>query len=397
MQIPLLSVVIPTKNRMRYTIHSIRSILSIEDPELELVISDNSASDELGCWISAQINDSRLRYRYISEQISMTDNYNMAMNMASGLYVCTLGDDDGVNLQIMTAVRWAKSRGFDALSSKSNAGLVYFWPDFLSRTRGKGLSGKLFIEEFSGAVSKIDVETELHRCISNAGQGSLGLPRVYHGIIKRSCMLEVFSATGSYFKGVSPDIYGAVIVSKYLKNACAVDYPLTIGGNSGKSNSGRAAQGTHKGSLKDDPHMKPYRDLIWPDGVPGFFCVETGWASAAIEAINSSGRKDLLPHFDYALLHAICAFRHSNYLALILECYNNLLATQNKNRIFGYLDLARGLVIVSFRFGKHVLAKLLPSLFRSRRVEYGHLQDIDEAAQSALKHLREKGSTFDLA
>ncbi len=328
----------------------------------------------------------------------MTENYNMAMSMASGIYVCTLGDDDSVNPEIMNAVRWAKSRDIDALSSKSNSGMVYFWPDFLSRTRGSGLSGKLFIEEFTGAVSKIDVEAELLRCFSNAGQGSLGLPRVYHGIIKRACLLAVLSATGTYFKGVSPDVYGAIVVSKYLKNAFTIDYPLTIGGSSGGSNAGRAAQGTHKGSLKDDPHMKPYRDLIWPEGVPDFFCVETVWASASIEAINSSGRKDLLTSFEYAQLHAICAIRHPDYLSLTLKNYKNLLISQSKNLLLGYLQLVHGLMVVGFRFGMRVLERLLPRLFnKPKRIEHGHLQNIEEATQCALKYLSEKGFSFDFA
>lgn len=394
-QTPLLSIVIPTRNRMRYTMHTIQSILTIKDTELELTISDNSESDELGLWISAHIADTRLRYRYVPEPMSMTDNYNMGMSMASGKYVCTLGDDDGVNLEIMAAVRWANAKGFDALSSKSNSGLVYFWPDFLSRTRGKGLSEKLLIEEFTGAVAKVDVEAELLRCISNAGQGSLGLPRVYHGIIRRSCWLEVLSATGAYFKGVSPDVYGAIIVSKYLKDACVIDYPLTIGGCSGGSNTGRAALGTHKGKLKDDPHIKPYKSLHWPAGVPEYFSVETVWASAAIEAISASDRKDLLSYFNYALLHATCAFRHPDYLAVTLNTYNKLLASQGKNRIVGYLNLAREMVVVCFRFGKRVIDKLMPMLFKTRRIEHHHLQNIDEAAQSALRHLKERGAPFE--
>lgn len=395
-QTPLLSVVMPTKDRMRYAVHAIRSILSVNDLELELVVSDNSESDELSRWVSAHVRDARFRYRRVPEQMSMTDNYNAAMNMASGLYVCTLGDDDGVNPNLMAAVRWAKSKGLDALSSRSNSGLVYFWPDFISRTRGAGLAGKLLVEEFTGAVSSIDVGAELRSCVANAGQGSLGLPRVYHGIIRRSCWLEVLSATGTYFKGVSPDVYGAIIVSRYLKNACAIDYPLTIGGNSGGSNSGRAAKGTHKGNLEDDPHIQPYRNLVWPAGVPRFFSVETVWASASIEALSSSDRADLLSSFNYARLHAMCAFRHPDYLRVTLKCYSNLLAAQKRSQISGYLELAWELTIVCLRFGKHVVTRLLPALSMRKRFEYGGLRDIDEAAQTALKHLRE-GASLDLA
>lgn len=393
---PLLSIVIPTKNRVQYMIHSIQSILSINDPELELIISDNSESDTLQAWVTSQIVDSRLHYQYIPEQISMTDNFNSAMSNASGYYVCTLGDDDSVNPAIMDATRWAKSKGIDALSSKSNSGLVYFWPDFISRTRGDGLSGKLFIEKCAGGIERIDVETELSKCLSLAGQGSLGLPRVYHGIIKRECLLEVLSATGSYFKGVSPDVYGAIIVSKYLKNPCTIDYPLTISGNSGGSNAGRAARGTHKGRLRDDPHIKPFRNLIWPIGVPEFYSVQTVWASATIDALNSSGRTDLLSTYNYALLHAMCIAHHSDYIKSTLKSYNKILITQNKNLLYGYLCLTRELINVGFRFGFRILVKILPSIFSNKpiRAEHAHLKNINEASLCVLKNLKTIGITY---
>jgi hypothetical protein len=394
---PLLSVVVPTKNRMKYVLHTIASILSIEDQEMELLICDNSDSDELKIWISMNVSDSRLRYRYISDPLSMTDNYNAAMGMATGYYVCTIGDDDAVSPEIMSAARWARSKGIDALSSQSNSGLVYFWPDFFSKTRGAGLAGKLYIESFTGATRKIDVEAELVKCISNAGQGSLGLPRVYHGIVRRDCLVQLFLASGTYFKGVSPDVYGAISVSAFLQNAWTIDYPLTISGNSGGSNAGRAAKGTHKGSLEEDPHMKPYRNLNWPIGVPEFFCVESVWGSASIEALNTLGRRDLLSLYDYALLHSMCVIRHPDYLKQTLKSFNNLLAIQHANVPKAYLRLARGMAIVAYRFGRRVLARVFPKKFKLPRKEISDLENINQAGQWVSKVLNKRGSPVEFS
>ncbi len=44
---PLLSVVIPSRNRMDYAKSAIRSVLSIPCSELELVVEDNSDSNQL--------------------------------------------------------------------------------------------------------------------------------------------------------------------------------------------------------------------------------------------------------------------------------------------------------------------------------------------------------------
>ena len=47
MKTPLLSIVIPTKNRQKYALSIIQTILSIKDYALELVIQDNSDTNEL--------------------------------------------------------------------------------------------------------------------------------------------------------------------------------------------------------------------------------------------------------------------------------------------------------------------------------------------------------------
>jgi hypothetical protein len=383
---PLLSVIIPTRNRMCYIIHSIRSILSIRDPELELIISDNSESDELSGWLTAQVTDSRLKYRYIPEQISMTDNYNIAIGMAGGLYICALGDDDSVSPCILDVVRWANTNGIDALSSKSNSASVYFWPDFISRTKGGGLASKLIIEDFTGAAKRINVERELIHCIANAGQGTFGLPRLYHGIIRRECLVNAFTATAFSLRGVSPDVYGAIVVSRNINNSFTIDYPLTIGGCSGGSNTGRAAQGKHKGPLKDDPHMKPYKNLDWPTGVPEFFSVETVWASASIEAINSLGRKDLIESYNYALLHALCAIRHPDYLSLIVKSYESILEAQRRSRLLGYMDILKESICIGFRFWVRVARRIIIRLNPGRAV-YPKLSNIHEAAQCLSQHL----------
>ena len=46
--LPLLSIVIATRNRIPYAISTIESILEISDSRLELIIQDNSDSRELG-------------------------------------------------------------------------------------------------------------------------------------------------------------------------------------------------------------------------------------------------------------------------------------------------------------------------------------------------------------
>ncbi|MCK4296614.1 MAG: glycosyltransferase, partial [Candidatus Marinimicrobia bacterium] len=100
---PLLSIIIPTRNRQKYAISAITSILSISAPDLELVVQDNSDSRDLEEYIRSNVNDTRLRYNYTSTPQSMIDNFDAAIGLASGKYLCLIGDDDGVNPEIIEA------------------------------------------------------------------------------------------------------------------------------------------------------------------------------------------------------------------------------------------------------------------------------------------------------
>ncbi len=102
---PLLSVVIPTRNRQKYAISSIVSILRIPDPYLEIVVQDNSDSRDLQELLRRNVQDSRLRYNYTPDPLSFIGNFNEAVRLATGDYLCFIGDDDGVNPEIMEPTR----------------------------------------------------------------------------------------------------------------------------------------------------------------------------------------------------------------------------------------------------------------------------------------------------
>ena len=77
---PLLSVVIPTRNRFYYVKSTIRSILSIDYSNIELVVQDNSDSDELRNWINDNISDGRLKYYYCNLPLSFVANFDQAVS-----------------------------------------------------------------------------------------------------------------------------------------------------------------------------------------------------------------------------------------------------------------------------------------------------------------------------
>jgi hypothetical protein len=327
--VSLLSIVIPTRNRMAYAPSAIKSILSIPDPDLELVIQDSSDTRALERYLIEKINDPRLRYHYSTPPMSGVENFNAAAELATGEYVTFIGDDDGVNPEIMAAVRWMKSEQLDALSPTTCA--HYSWPDLVSRHFGKRHASCLYVWRFTGKRYFPDVETEMRRCVRGAGQEIGYLPKVYTGIVRKACIDQVKERTGVYFGGASPDIFGALAVANFIQRYCIVDYPLLLAGGSGKSTAGDSAKGKHIGRLEDIPHLKPEVVRNWPGVIPRFYSVETVRAQAALAALEAMGRYDLICQFNVPLLHALCALAHHDYLPLILRNYSDVTHKQGQD------------------------------------------------------------------
>lgn len=323
--LPLLSIVVPTRNRAQYAIPMIKSVLELGTTELELVIGDNSDDDSLNSWIIRHHPDPRLRYERISDPLSMTENHNRAFSRARGEYVCLIGDDDTVLPSAIAVSRWARDNHVDAVTPETP--LRYCWPDLQSRYWGARQAGRLFMDPWRVRAWKGNPASEALACLARAGQGAGWLPKTYHGIIRRSCLEELRVATGAYCYGVSPDIYLALAVSSSVRRQVCTTMPLTIPGASGKSNSGRAALRRHKGDLRSDPHMARFASLDWPAMVPRFFSVETVWAQAALEATR---RASLGNSFNFPRLYALCLLNHLDYRHEIIQSITEFSARSNR-------------------------------------------------------------------
>ena len=297
---PLLSVAIATRNRIPFAISTIQSILAIADERLELVVNDNSESRDLEDYVRANICDKRFHYRYTAPPFSSIDNFNAAIELSSGEYVCLIGDDDGVNPEIIEAADWASCKNIDALSWAWGTA-YYTWPDagepstlFTKNTA----EGHLVIKHFNGSVKCADAEVELRRIVSNGGLYYIDydLPKVYHGLMRRRCLEDIRERTGAYFGGLSPDIYAALSIACIAKCIKVVDYPLSIAGSCRDSTSiteNRLNMRTKR--LEDAPHFRDRRDqYAWDPWVPQFYAAETIWAESGITALREMGRNDLL-------------------------------------------------------------------------------------------------------
>lgn len=393
--LPLLSIVIATRNRIPYAISAIRSILDIPDPLMELVLQDNSDTRELELYVQENIKDCRFHYRYTPPPFSSIDNFNAAVELATGEYLCLIGDDDGVNPEIMKAAFWAKSNNLDAL--RPNLIASYFWPDIQSHKGLKGHVGKLFIQKFTGLISFPDANNEAKKCVRNGGLNYLDvdLPKIYHGIIRKKCMDDVRALTGDYFKGLSPDIFGALAVSKFVNRMCAIDYPLTISGTCVFSTAGDSAGGKHIGRLEDAPHLKHRSGYQWDKLIPRFYSVQTIWAESSLVALKETNRQDLLDEFNLAFLYAQCIFSHPHYARIILLNVHQTFKAKERNYLPEVTIFLYHLVAIVFKRAANSIAYRIRSRISKNVHEVSGLSDIEKATDSLVLYLAENKFVFE--
>src|SRR4030067_2467972 len=91
---PLLSIVIPTRDREEYALSCIRPLLRWKSDETEIIVQDNSCNDSLKKKLSGQIDAENIRYIHDPIRTSIIDNCDHAMLRVQGGFVTLLGDDD---------------------------------------------------------------------------------------------------------------------------------------------------------------------------------------------------------------------------------------------------------------------------------------------------------------
>jgi len=312
-ELPLLSIVIPTHNRSKYAIYSIQSILQFNNSGIELIVSDTSTDNLLQELVSEiEVSSSKVVLKYTKHKVrlDMTENHNYGISQASGEYVCLIGDDDSVSNELYAAAEWAKRNGINIITPKVSA--MYNWPDFQTKTFGNKHCTRFYLPNKVGGIVKKDTKTALMNALNNSCQGTDGLPKLYHGLVKNDLLKQLYQKTGNFFHGSSPDMSAAVGLALITDCFYEIDYPLTIPGASGGSNTGRSAMNKHKGSLSSESQTNAFIKSGWNNLIPHFFSVETVWSHAALNTLEKLA-PERVSGYSFINLYSLCEAKHADY------------------------------------------------------------------------------------
>jgi glycosyltransferase involved in cell wall biosynthesis len=223
---PLISVIIPTRERANTLLFSIKTALDQVADAYEVIVSDNFSQDNTEEVVRGFI-DSRLVYCNTGRRLSMCDNWEFALQRAKGKYIIFIGDDDAImpgaidKLQVMI---------------QDKPSLVYCWPRpvYIWPISGRGAS--ISCLPSNACPSEINLKKLARSVIKMGGARYPLLPSVYYGAVAKSVLDLMRKQTGRVFHSTQPDVFTAFAIPAFADTAINVGFAVAVVGHSPKSN-----------------------------------------------------------------------------------------------------------------------------------------------------------------
>lgn len=342
----LLSIVIPTKNRYTYLYSFIDLCATFPNKDFELVIQDNSDDNrEILTFLSRGAYDF-VSYHYDPSPLSMSQNSDLAVQHACGRYICFMGDDDLLSGKLVDFVGYMEQKDIDSAVFNTSQ---YNWPGVTHKAHR---FPNLTIRSFDGQMRKINVKRE-YRWLLRTGTVALRhMPQLYHGVVRKAILDQVYDAYGTNFPGPSPDMAICVALVPFIKKHVYYSVPLISSGASLKSSAGLGARHMHKGELKSVAFLPKDIEEKWDERIPKVWTGPTIYAQSTFEALKAGGREMDIKRFNFAYFLA--------FFDTFCEDYRELSkAYRKKNKINELLYTCYRASIFLLRAGKFVSNKLL--------------------------------------
>lgn len=329
---PLFSIIIPTKNRYHYLEYLINYFHSLNSEVIELVIQDNSNQQSTEFINKIKLmNDGRIVYLYNANPVSVIENCDAAVKNSNGEFLSMIGDDDGFLPEIIDWVQKMKNNQIDAIIPRK---AHYYWPDIINNYHS--FSGIVSFHKPDKDLTSVDCKLQLNRTLQEGGFRLNNLPRIYHGIVSRKKMDEIYTNTGSYFPGPSPDMSNAIALALYCNNVKFLNRPIIISGNSFKSTAGQGMRSAHVGKIEDIAHLPSNTALEWEKFIPKIWTGETIYAESIIKSLRKNKQSQRIIEFNKNAFYGVFLAKHPDLLG-----YTKNLIKGSKwiNTIFYYLQM----------------------------------------------------------
>jgi Glycosyl transferase family 2 len=229
---PLISVVIPTRDRPDTLQVCLRAMRHHRSPLIEIVVQDNfSGPDTRDVVVAAQQRDDRVRYARAPWPTSQRHNFELGLEAAQGEYLSIIGDDDGY---CVGSLDWLASklqdRPVDAVRWRL---LHYVWPSLSTDEEG---FANLYPGICFGGSGYRAGRPLAEQALAARTAGSWDNILVYHGMISRRVYESMREMTHNvFFPYPMPDVYAHNVIPMFCDRILQVNDIISIYGTSGHS------------------------------------------------------------------------------------------------------------------------------------------------------------------
>lgn len=250
------TVIVPTRDRAETLEATLRTCLRQTYENFEVIVSDNCSEDHTQEIVSG-LKDSRIRYLNTGSRLSMSGNFEFALQHATEGFVMFVGSDDGLMPDAIGYVdSIVKEYKVDAVSCRQ---ATYVWPDFPDQN----IAGRFVLESLRDGVEVRKTDEWIKKALSFKSFYCFDLPNLYCGFVNRKVIDRAYK-DGRYFRSITPDAYSAFASAIFLERYAFSHRPFSIAGASVKSN---GASGLHpKGDIKEAVKFIQENDIKLADG-----------------------------------------------------------------------------------------------------------------------------------
>jgi hypothetical protein len=242
----LISLLIPTRERAETLRATLRNVSAIDDPDLEIIISDNASTDETP-EIIASLHDPRIRVTRTTSRLSQRQNFEHAVAAASGDYLMMIGDDDAVLVSQWPLLRAILAeRRPDALSWPA---LFYQWPG--PEKRGGGGRLRLSRQTLFGPLVERTSDEHLAAIRRLERIREDCSPKLYHGLLSRRVIEALRARTGMVVGSGQVDAYISAAALPFMERYLYLRHPFSILGMGPKSG-GSSIAAQHRADHAND-------------------------------------------------------------------------------------------------------------------------------------------------
>lgn len=197
-----LTICVPTRNRQRYCIETVRAIARSDSRDFDVIVADNSDDPSiLAEFFANDFDDDRFRLLPPGERVySMVDNWDRTMPEAKGRWVVFIGDDDYIDPRVSQLIKRFE-RLYPDVEAVGWSRMTFNWPD-----NRHGATLATVPCAFQTQVAKKQLlQDRLFRWSERANRPSVGFG-IYHGAVKRSLMERIKRKFGDrYFEHPNVD------------------------------------------------------------------------------------------------------------------------------------------------------------------------------------------------